>query len=237
MYRFLWSAIVLMVCSAGVIQAQQGRKAVSVFGSYNTSASMFLNPSAVDPEVRNRAFEFEDIFNPGLEFKYYLSDELVVGLSLEYIRRTEQARNVTVQIDKVTQRVAMTDGFAVLPLELTIYYVLPFSTELFNFYMGGGIGHYFGSHIREIGSLEGSTVSQDASFGLHVGVGTEFFISNTTSVSLAMKFRDPELDLENEYDAENGTWNGQSLWVGRNDFPSRINLDGVVFHLGASYYF
>ena len=59
----------------------------------------------------------------------------------------EKGRNLN------SRQFIVTDGYELYPVELSIYYFLPFSTEDFKFYMGGGMGIYPGKRTREFGNI------------------------------------------------------------------------------------
>src|SRR3990172_1743784 len=143
---------------------------VGIYGVYTTSASVFLNPNAPDIVLRNESFLIEDIFSPGADIRYRASDPLIIGLSVEYINTTATGPNLNVFLDGSVVTLNVDDGFLLIPVELSAYYLLPFSTEEFKFLMGGGIAYYNGEFIRKIGDAEVTNVEKEAAFGIQVSV-------------------------------------------------------------------
>ncbi len=218
-------------------QYNRNKFSFSVNGVYTTTAKIYLLPNSSDPVLRNKFTEIDNIFNPSLDLRYLLTDEIIVGLSTEYMTKTTGLDKITVFANNSTVSIPVQDGFKLIPVELTIYYLLPFSTEHFKFLMGGGGGYYFGSQIRKAGDVESSTLSRDFAYGIHVVVSMDYLVLPFLSVRAEMKFRDPEFKLTNVYSKNPGTYNGMIITLPQNQFDSRINVDGITFILGTVFHF
>ena len=95
---------------------------IGVYGFYTTSASVFLNPNASDIVVRNESFQIEDIWNPGADIRFRVSEPLILGLNIEYIRTTKSAPNLNVFLGGSVIPLRVDDGFKLIPVELSAYY-------------------------------------------------------------------------------------------------------------------
>ncbi|HSR17808.1 MAG TPA: hypothetical protein VLM39_06915 [Ignavibacteriaceae bacterium] len=204
---------------------------------YTTSAKVYLNPNSSDLILRNNSFPLEDIFNPGLDFRYRLTDPLILGFNIEYIKKTELGKNLTVLSRGNTLQITVEDGFRLIPLELSLYYQLPFSTEFFKFLIGGGAGYYFGDQVRKFGDIEVKNVSRKTAFGIHVIISMDYLVLHNFSLRTEMKFRDPQFTVKSAYTKNETVYNGREINLPQSSFDSKINLDGVTFILGAAFHF
>ncbi|MBU1961346.1 MAG: hypothetical protein KJ675_09065, partial [Gammaproteobacteria bacterium] len=65
------------------------------------------------------------------------------------------------------------DGFRVIPVELTAYYLFPFSTDQFFFMMGGGLGYYRGEFTRKFSDVDLSIQQRQFAIGIHVSASMD----------------------------------------------------------------
>ena len=210
---------------------------VGIYGVYTTSASVFLNPNAPDIVLRNESFLIEDIFSPGADIRYRASDPLIIGLSVEYINTTATGPNLNVFLDGSVVTLNVDDGFLLIPVELSAYYLLPFSTEEFKFLMGGGIAYYNGEFIRKIGDAEVTNVGKEAAFGIQVSVSMDYVFSDKIAFRFKMKFRDPQFTVSSKYSKQEVEYQGHTIILPEESFETKINMDGVTFMLGAAFQF
>jgi hypothetical protein len=210
---------------------------IGVYGVYTTSASIFLNPNASDVVIRNQAFVLEDILNPAADIRVRVSEPLIIGLNIEYIEKTESSPNLTAFVGGSVVRLKVEDGFNLIPVELTAYYVLPFSTEGWKFLMGGGLGYYNGEFIRKVADTEVSTVQREAEFGIQVSASMDFVPINQIVIRFQMKFRDPEFTVTSQYDQQEIDYQGHTILLPGDSFDTKINMDGITFMLGAAVQF
>jgi hypothetical protein len=210
---------------------------VGVYGFYTTSASIFLNPNASDIVLRNSPFVIEDIFNPGVDIRYRVSEPLTLALGVEYMNVTETAPNLNVFLGGSIVTIDVEDGFQLIPIEFTAYYLLPFSTEGFKFLMGGGLGYYIGDFIRKVGDAEVTSVQEDIAIGIHVSVSMDYVPINNVAVRFQMKFRDPQFTVTNHYNRTEVEYEGNIIILPEESFDTKINVDGITFMLGAAVQF
>jgi hypothetical protein len=230
---------IIMILSASSAYSQYNGKNFSIGLSavYTTSAKVYLNPNSSDLILRNSSFPLEDIFNPGLDFRYRLTDPLILGFNIEYIEKTEYGQNLTVLSRGNTLQITVEDGFRLIPLELSLYYQLPFSTELFKFLIGGGAGYYLGDQVRKFADIEAKNVSRKTAFGIHVIISMDYLVLHNFSLRTEMKFRDPQFTVKSTYTKNETVYNGREINLPQSSFDSKINLDGVTFILGAAFHF
>lgn len=210
---------------------------IGVYGFYTTSASVFLNPNASDIVVRNESFLIEDIWNPGVDIRFRVSEPLILGLNIEYIRITKSAPNLNVFLGGSVVTLIVDDGFKLIPVELSAYYLLPFSTEGFKFLMGGGLAYYNGEFIREIGETEVKNITKEAAFGIHVSISMDYVPINDVAIRFQMKFRDPQFTVSSQYEQQEIEYEGNVIILPEGSFNTKINLDGITFMLGAAFQF
>ncbi|MGE5431962.1 MAG: hypothetical protein ACM3QX_12850 [Syntrophomonadaceae bacterium] len=237
-FLFLAECLAFLLMARGV-QGQEVYKNFSLSLNYNytTTARIFLNPKSPDEILRNNAFYMEDIFSPSAELRYSITGDILIGLNIEYIRKVEMGPNLTVLGSAGTQTIMVEDGFKVIPIELSVYYLLPFSTERFKFMMGGGLAYYYGEHLRKFGDEEISNLKRDFAYGIQAVVSSDYMINNFISVRGEMKFRDPELEVTSKYKIKRVNYEGATIVLGQDSFSSKINIDGVTFTLGMALHF
>ena len=212
-------------------QYSEGQFAISTNFNFNTTAKIFLNPDGNIFASQTEFFEIEDIFSYSLELRYGLYESLILGLSFEYMQGEGNGRNLA------NRRFVVKDGYELYPIELSAYYFLPFSTEDFKFYMGGGIGFYTGYRTRQFGDINFEDVSSQSTFGIQVSSGMDYMIFDFLSVRGELRFRDPELIITNKYSSDRVNYEGLSYTVTQENIRSRLNVDGITFRIGLVYHF
>ncbi|MGE5440370.1 MAG: hypothetical protein ACM3UR_10980, partial [Bacteroidota bacterium] len=205
--------------------------------NYTTTARIFLNPKSPDEILRNNSFYMEDIFSPSADLRYRLTEDILIGLNVEYIRKVQAGPNLTVLGSGGTQTIIVEDGFKVIPFELSAYYILPFSTEKFKFIMGGGLAYYYGEHLRKFGDEEVSNLKREFAYGIQALVSSDYMITSFLSLRGEMKFRDPELEVTSKYKNKRVNYEGSTIVLAQDTFQSKINIDGVTFTLGMAFHF
>ncbi|MCH7973015.1 MAG: hypothetical protein IIA48_06875 [Bacteroidetes bacterium] len=204
---------------------------------FTTTSKVFLFPNSSDEILRNTSNHIDNIFDYGVEFRYRFSEDIILGLNVEYMRATQTGTNITGFIGNSTVALNAEDGFEVIPVELSVYYVLPFSTDNFRFLMGGGGAVYFGNHIRKVGTVEVNNFSRDFAYGVHVSISMQYLVRPHISIQAGLKFRDPDFRVTSQYTSKSVSIGGRIITFPQSKFDSRINVDGVTFMLGLYYDF
>jgi len=236
--NYIKIAFVIIIISVPVCAQFNGNRfSVSVNAVYTTSAKIYLSPNSSDEIIRNSSFPLTDIVNPSIDIRYRLYDEVIIGLSTEYMKHAQFGKNLTVFVGNNTQTINVEDGFELIPIELSIHYLMPFSTEKFKFLMGGGGAYYIGSQIRKFGDEDISNIERKAAFGIQVSVGMEYLVRSNISVRTEMKFRDPQFTVKSKYNKQQVQYFGRTITLAQDTFDSKINVNGVTFIAGISYQF
>ncbi|MEE9432208.1 MAG: OmpW family outer membrane protein [Melioribacteraceae bacterium] len=226
-------AILLFVSTSLSLNAQYNGNdfAISANVNYTTSAKIFLTPNAENELLRNKNFPIEDIISYSLELRYRLSTPIILGLSSEFIKASADGRNLTSPFFLVN------DGFEILPVEFSVYYYFPFSTENFKFFMGGGVGLYFGKHLRNFGDVNFEHIKSSNGFGIQMSLGMDYLIFDFLSIRSEMRFRDPKFDVTSKYNSDTVFYKDQFYKVSTDDINTKINIDGITFRIGAVFHF
>lgn len=201
--------------------------------NYTTTSKLYLSPYAANQFDKAAHENLDDIYSIGGEIKYKISEPLVVGLNLEYVKREGVGTQITGVKNHVSVSVDVKDGYTLVPVELSVYYLLPFSSHKFKFFMGGGVGVYFGNHVRTFHGIDVSNEKRKFAYGIQVGLGLEYLVTDYFSVNGGMKFRDPEFELTSKYNSVSFTdEDGGEVILTEETFDSKVNIDGVTFFLG-----
>lgn len=231
-------SLIIFLAAAVNISAQFNKTfGVSLNAVYNTSSRIYLSPNSSDLILRNNSFLIEHILNLSIDLRYKVSESILLGFNTEIISAISSGPNLTVFSGNSTITIIVEDGFRLIPLELSAFYLLPFSTEQFKFLMGGGFGYYIGSHIRKFGDVEVSNNERKPAYGIHVSLSMDYLILDYLSVRGEMKFRDPQFTVKSKYNKKEVSYNGSQIRLAQDSFDSKINVDGVTFILGIAFHF
>lgn len=232
-------SLLLIISLNSIIFAQYNGNRFSVFAGFDyiTSAQIFLNPNSSDIFLRNSSFEINNLYSPIVDFRYRLNDDLILGLNTEYISKSQTGNNLSVKEGSQEIKLDVADGVMFIPIEFSLHYYLPFSTDQFKFTMGLGVGYNLGKQTRKFGNTEIETISRRNSMGILVTVGVEYLITDQFGARFNMKFRDPEIELTNRYKNSIIDYNGTQVQLSSDTFNSKINLDGISFIIGMVIHF
>lgn len=210
---------------------------LAINGVFTTSADLFFNPNSSDPTIRNQSFTIEDILNPSLELRYRLTEEVLLGLNVEYMRKTTNAPNLFAFVGNNVIRLEVEDGFSLIPIELSAHYLFPFSTEGFKFLMGGGMGYYHGEFIRKFNDTELSVVERKVAVGIHVSATMDYVLIDNLAFRFEMKFRDPQFNVRSKYTKTEVEYEGDVIQLPGEEFETKVNVNGIAFILGTVFIF
>jgi len=226
----VWLPILFLTDSFA--QFSTGKIGIGMNAVYTTSAEIFLNPNSSNSEVRNKSFTLENIWDPGLDVRYRFSNEFILGLNIEYIRKTANAPNLTAFIGNQVFVFDVEDGLSVIPIELTAHYHFPFSTEDFKFMMGGGVGYYIGEFVRKFQGVELEVTQRKFALGFHVSASMDYIIIENLSARFEMKFRNPQYTVTSKYSKTEVTYQGNVIQLPENAFDTKVDIDGLTFIFG-----
>ena len=224
---------ILLACCSPVSNAGE-RFSLAVTGSCTTDTRFLYNIDQPTESINDRYFSYNFGFGLNARWLAY-RDDILIGINVEKIRSVEQSLETL--IDRGFQYlVPVEEGFVVYPVEVTGYFVIPFSTDDVRAYLGGGIGWYFGERIYSLGQASTVTVNSPMGFGIHVLTGADFRVSPSVSIRGELKFRDPQFDSVNSFDAATTTYAGVRILLPQTPAKTRVNLIGITYGLGLVFH-
>lgn len=229
----------VLILSYGTFFAQTKKEGFTVnFGlGLISSSKIFPNPNSSDLIERNKSFEITNILSPTLEIKYGFNEEVSIGVSSEYASKMKKGNFVSALSGSQLVELESEDGFIFIPIELSVYQTLPFSTENFKFNIGGGLGYYIANLKRNFGDTKISTVESSPVFGIQVSAAVEYKILEYLGFYLQTKYRAPEIKVSSKYDKNTIEYKGKTITILQDTFDSKISVNGVVLVLGLTYNF
>ena len=233
MFKFLIIAFLsIFLSSHTYAQFSTGKLGIAVNAVYTTSVDIFLNPNSSNSEVRNKSYTLENIWNLGLDIRYRFTNEFILGLNIEYMKKTAAVPNLTAFVGNQVFVFEVEDGFSAVPIELTAHYYFPFSTEDFKFMMGGGVGYYIGEFIRKFQEVELEITQRKFALGLHVSASMDYIIIENLSARFEMKFRNPQFTITSKYSQTEVTYQGNVIQLPENPFDTKVDINGLTFIFG-----
>ena len=221
----------LLVC--GTADGQERSYSVTAYGAFTTSAKLFPYPNDPDDFTRGQFLPLDDIFSSGIEIRRELrSIRLQIGLGVEYI-----AASTVMNVPSTQTTIEVRDGFRVFPIEGTAYFVIPFSGDLFQLFMGAGGGVYPGIRSYTYADANSSLADRTTGVGIHIVSGVEYSLGETFSLRAILKFRDVQFESVNKFNQSTTLYHGTGVTLSQNALSSRINIDGMVASIGLAYHF
>jgi len=219
------AADLLLFMSTSPALAQERSVTITARANLTTSSQLFTSPDATDPIEQNKFLPLGTEIGGGLEVKYTFHDlNLAASISAEYV----QAQ----YIGTSPSGLPLEDGYRVIPVELTAYFIVPISGPTVRVFMGGGGGAYVGRRTYRLAGVEAPSVGAKTGFGIHILGGVSYFLTPFLAVTGEMKFRDLQFDAANAFRDTYLIYNGRIIEVGTDPFSSRVHTDGAVFNLG-----
>lgn len=208
----------------------------AVYANYITGSKLFNFPKSIDPELRDLHISIDDIFSYGFDIRHRISESLIIGIGAEYIKAGVDAKLI-IGGPSGSVLADISEGYELIPVEVSAYYLMPFSSERFLIHIGGGAGIYFGGHLRKLGNVETENISRKFSYGIHVLTGIDYLFADFFSIRAEMKFRDPQFQVKSRYEKPEVKINGIDYLLSQNPIDSKINIDGITFTIGVVYHF
>ena len=234
--QIVWIAACGSFLAASVTKdavAQDGDLAVILKGNLTSSVEIYPNPKSSDPGLRAQYYSLDNVIGAGVEVRYRIPESLVaIGLSSDYLHAV-QSRSVPMAS---RQEVPVEDGYTVVPVEFSAYFIIPASGPTLGLFMGGGVGAYFGRREYSFAGVSAPVVSTAPGFGIHVLAGVSYRVMEQFSVVGEMKFRDLQFQSTNAFQVDQISAGGAVFNVGRRPFESRVQTDGVVFQIGVAFH-
>jgi hypothetical protein len=228
------AVVYVWVLCVGMPQASTSQErlfSLSVKTNYTTGSQLFSNPDSPNEVERAQFLPIENFFGYGLELRYQFPEtNVALGLSADYIS-TRKASPLRIS---PSRSIPAEDGYRVIPIELTAYFLIPVSGPTFGIYMGGGAGAYVGQRIYSMAGVEAPSTEQGHGFGIHVLGGLAYSFTEWFSMSGEMKFRDLQFSSSNAFPVSQILYDRTVINVSRTPFESRVHTDGIVFQLGVT---
>ncbi len=225
----LYKSFVIICLSSTLICSQIISKFdFTINYNYTNTSKLFLQPKSSDLIVRTAYNELEDIYSFSTEIRFQIFESLYTGLWLEKMEKTFINKNFnlgSISID-------INDGYRIIPLELSLYYYLPFSTNNFKFYMGGGFGFYFGKSLRQFENITALNDGVNLGYGIQVSATMEYLIYDFIFFRTQMRFRDPEIELSSKYSSNSFLYKNRTYYIHSQKFTTKVNVDGITFSIG-----
>lgn len=209
-HGFVLVSIVSLVGTSPLL-SQQRLYSLAVKGNFTFSSRLFTNIDAPDQFTRSQYTSINNIFGFGIDFRRGIDDtRLEVGISAEYLTAREKF---------ISQSAVFEDGFWAIPVELTGYFVIPFSSESARLYIGGGAGFYWGERQLTVDDVKRTVLDSEPGIGIHVLTGFQYSLNEWFALRSELKFRDIQFE---------------TTVVSSTNVPTRarINVDGMVVDAG-----
>jgi hypothetical protein len=207
---------------------------VLVKGNLTSESQIYVDLNSSDPIARTLTVSFTNFYGFGAEIRYnFPGSRIAIGVSSDYLSVHDD------QPLRVASRgtIPSSDGYTVIPVEITGYFIIPASGRSLKISMGGGVGGYFGRRNYSVAGVEAKVINAKPGFGIHVLGGVSYFFTERLSASAEMKFRDVKFETTNAFEVSRIPYQGSFITVNPAPFESRVQTDGIVFQLGVGFSF
>ncbi len=218
--------VLLHIACAVLLAANENNFLFSLKGSFTTSTRFLYNIDK--PNVFSTDRTLSSNFGYGADVRWnVLWERFFLGFSVEKVGGSETIQVLYRQFDYLL--VPYKEGFDVLALELSGYYVVPISSENIKFYLGGGFGTYDGKRNFSIAGVNAETVSLASYIGIHVMTGIDYKIFSRVGLRFEIKFRDPHFDVTTKFDQSSVEYKGRQIQLEQRESVTKVNLYGVNY--------
>ncbi len=225
-------AILILIFVHTIINAQVFNKSNFCLSlNYTTTSKLFYNPFSSDKILRSDYLELNNLRSIFLEFRTMFLENVFLSLNSEYLNKNFLYNKINLQGEQANAN----DSFSFIPVELNLFYYLPFSNDDFKVFMGGGFGFYYGKFNRYLGNQFAKSEMFNSSYGINVDVGIDYNFYRNYAVRFQMRFRDPELIWKNNYSSNSVIYNDKTYFLNTSSFYTKLNIDGINFSLGFVY--
>ena len=224
-----WARFFLLAMTVALCKARAQDSSHSVVARFNLSseARIYINPLSPDPVERDLSNNFGSFYSFAFAYTFDFTNQTHIQIGIEFIpEQTLQDRS---------SGVLTTDGFEVQCAELAGLFSLPFGSNIFQLYVGGGLGVYHGVRKYSVAGIPSTSVQSLAAAGIITLVGAQFKLTSHLGLQAEMRFRDPQMTVKNAFDRESVLIDGNEYHLGTQPFTSKINLNGNVYSIGVLY--
>ncbi|MFA6456929.1 MAG: hypothetical protein WCW40_08920 [Bacteroidota bacterium] len=199
---------------------------ISLKGTFTTSTRFLYNVDR--PATFGNERTLTSNFGYGADIRWnILWDRFFIGFSIEKITGNELRNELYSQYHFLP--VPNEEGFEVLAMEMSGYYIVPVSSENIKFYLGGGIGTYDGRRNYSIANVRAETISSTSYLGIHVMTGIDYRILERVMLRFEIKFRDPHFDITTNFDQTSAEYLGYTIRLPQGEEVTKVNLFGVNY--------
>lgn len=227
--RGIFLSILLTLFSQSALLSQPLRHAVSLSAGLIEDSRIFVSPQSPDAVERQRTTNLGATTGYGGSYRYRLWPSVAVQLHGEFVHERSGAQDLA--------GTRIENGFDIWLMELSGMFSLPFSSERFEMYVGGGAGVYVGRRSYAVAGVASETASSLPAFGIHILVGAEYLVTSQLGLRADVVFRDPQMSVENRFRQSAVQANGVTYALDTEPFLSHVNLNGNVYSLGVSWHF
>jgi hypothetical protein len=217
-----------LLLPAGLL-SQSRQHALSVSVGFIEDSRIFVSPQSPDPVERQTTTNLGSTASYGASYRYRLNHSVTLQLHGEYVHERSETPDLAGTHIK--------NGYDIWLMEVSGMFSLPFSSDRFTMYVGGGTGLYVGRRSYAVAEAASETVSSLPAFGIHILVGAEYMFLPQVGVRADVVFRDPQISVENRFRQSSVRSNGVEYPLSKNPFLSHVNLNGNVYSLGISWHF
>lgn len=233
-------ALIAVVAFPSSLQGQQAvmRSSVLIRSTIVTSSRIFNNPDSPILEDRDH-FDFVDnLLGGGFEYRLaFPGQDFFLSLSIEYVSRI-LTQDLPIRVSTTELQVMpIEQGVRFIPIELGVNTTVPLIGEDFTLTMGGGAGAYYAERIFGIAGTRMKPKSLPLGYGIHIESGFDYRLFKNVGVSWEMRFRDPEVINNSQFDTDVINADNHKIAVGNIPPNSKVNVHGVSFSLGVIFGF
>lgn len=217
--------VLLNIVLALTLLGNEHTLSFSLKGTFTTSTRFLYNIN--NPNVYSESRTITSNFGYGADVRWnILWDRFFLGFSTEKISALQTTPVIYPQFDEL--RVPYKEGFELLAVELSGYFVVPISSEHVKFYLGGGFGTYDGKRSFSVAEVSSETISSKSYIGIHVMTGVDYEIHSRIGLRFEIKFRDPHFDVTSKFDQQSVNYLGYQVQLPSEE-TVKVNLFGVNY--------
>ncbi len=214
----------------------QPKKMIGLNLNYVLSAFVYPNVISSDRGLREISNEVNSWVGFSADFRGEFAEGYLAGLSFEIVNKKVPDALIR-RISGQTVRIPVEDRYTIYIVELSVFFVAPFSSQKLNVYIGGGIGAYKGKFEKSILNAKSEIQRSPINIGIHVMSGLQYNFAKNLSLRGELKFRDPIVEVESRFKNAQIEYSGYILQIDPTPFRTRVNFDTMTFMLGLVFSF
>jgi hypothetical protein len=214
----------------------QPKKMVGLNLNYVLSAFVYPNVISSDKGLREISNEVNSWIGFSGDLRVEFVEGYLAGLSLEIVNK--KVPDVLIhRISGQTVRIPIEDKYTIYIVELSAFFVAPFSSQKLNICIGGGVGAYKGKFEKSILNARSEIQRSPINIGIHVMSEVQYNFPKNLSLRAQLKFRDPIAEVESRFKNAQIEYNGYIIPIDPTPFRTRVNFDTMTFTLGLVFSF